>query len=63
MEEFIMATVEKGADGTLQIRPDGSASPFQKNCLIPAGMTLAAGDRVLLLKYAGCRLVLGRYAL
>lgn len=61
MEQFSMATVECREDGSLCIRPDGMEAALQKDCLIPAGMALASGDRVLLLKYAGCRLVLARY--
>ncbi len=61
MEHFSMATVQRQEDGSLLILPDGMDTPLKKQCLIPGGMTLTGGDRVLLLKYAGCRLVLARY--
>ena len=60
-QAFSMATVKCQEDGSLCILPDGMEAPLQKECLLPAGMALAGGDRVLLLKYAGCRLVVARY--
>lgn len=61
MDNFMMGTVFLSADGKAHIRPDGEEGSLQKPCLLPAGMALAEGDRVLVLKFAGCRLVIGRY--
>ena len=57
----MMGTVCLSADGGTQIRPDGEEAALKKPCLLPIGMSLAEGDRVLILKLSGCRMVIARY--
>ena len=60
--EIILATVDRANSMEVYIKVDGDSAAMQKPYkFLQTGVTLASGDRVLVLKQSGTFVVLGKF--
>lgn len=61
--EIVIATVDHKSGSSIYIKVDGDSAAMQKPYKsLQTGVTLASGDRVLVLKHSGTFIVLGKFA-
>lgn len=61
--EIILATVDYKTTSGVYIKVDGDSAAMQKPYKsLQTGVTLASGDRVLVLKHSGTFIVLGKFS-